>query len=51
MPIESNDDTATVVKAFLKEFARERLDESGNGAWNEFLKSIIDDRLELLTGE
>ena len=51
MPIESNDDTATVVKAFLKEFARERPDESGNGAWNEFLKSIIDNKLELPTGE
>ena len=51
MAVESDDETTTVVKAVLKEFARERLDESGNGAWNEFLKSIIDDRLELLTGE
>ena len=52
MAVESDDETTTtVVKAVLKEFARERLDESGNGAWNEFLKSIIDDRLELLAGE
>ena len=51
MAIESNDDTTTDVKAFLKEFARERPDESRNGAWNEFLKSIIDNKLELPTGE
>ena len=51
MAIESNGDTTTVVKAFLKEFARERPVESGNGACNEFFKSIIDNKPELPTGE
>ena len=49
--IRSNDETTTVVRALLKEFARERLGDSGNGAWNEFLKSIIDEKLELPVGE
>lgn len=43
--IESDDKTVSVGKVLLREFAKERLDRSGSGAWNEFLSAIIDDRL------
>lgn len=43
--IESEDGIVSVGKVLLKEFAKERLDGAGHGAWNEFLRSIIDNRL------
>jgi len=43
--IESDDKTVSVGKVLLREFAKERLDSSGSGAWSEFLSAIIDNTL------
>jgi hypothetical protein len=42
--IESDDETVSVGNVLLREFAKERLDGSGSGAWSEFLRSIIYNR-------
>ena len=42
---ESEDEIVPVGKALLREYAKESLDGSGTGAWNEFLMAIIDNRL------
>jgi hypothetical protein len=42
---ESEDEIVPVGKVLLREYAKESLDGSGTGAWNEFLMAIIDNRL------
>jgi len=41
---ESEDEIVSVGKVLLREYAKERLDGSESGAWNEFLRSIIYNR-------
>jgi hypothetical protein len=48
---ESEDEIVSVGKVLLREYAKERLDGSGGGAWNEFLRAIIDNRLAFPSAE